>query len=77
MALRNDLSKVEKTEALKICKDIVENYREDLSNPINNTKNTAHGAGGVFDKLDLSVAEKELAKDTKKDNDPKQNMQLQ
>ena len=30
MNLRNDLSKQEKEEALKICKDIIENFREDL-----------------------------------------------
>jgi len=30
MNLRNDLSKQEKEESLKICKDIIENFREDL-----------------------------------------------
>lgn len=30
MNLRNDLTKQEKEESLKICKDIIENFREDL-----------------------------------------------
>jgi len=36
MSLRSNLTKQEKAEALKICKDIIENYRADLAQ--NNSK---------------------------------------
>jgi hypothetical protein len=52
MELRQDLTSDEKKEALKICKDVVENFRDDL-NKING------GKASIFDKVDAKQVEKD------------------
>ena len=63
MELRQDLTSDEKKEALKICKDVVENFRDDL-NKING------GKASIFDKVDAKqvVEEEEIAEDFNMDD---------
>ena len=46
MALRSDLDKKEKQEAISMCQDIVENYKESDVNMTHNHKK--QGDGGLF-----------------------------
>ena len=58
MALRSDLDKKEKQEAISMCQDIVENYKEADVNQNHAYKKQADG--GLFAQLDTSIAEREM-----------------
>lgn len=60
MSLRTDLTKQEKAEANKICKDIIENFREDLVADQKGKKSNK----GIFSQLDTSKAIKGGGKET-------------
>jgi hypothetical protein len=51
MELRQDLTSDEKKEALKICKDIIENFRDDLNK-------ISGGKASIFDKVDAKQVDK-------------------
>ena len=72
MNLRTDISKEERAEALKICKDVLDTYADGTYDQKFKQKNGGIHIGGIFDELDMTQAEK--AVDT--ENEPKPQAEL-